>query len=72
VNLMQPVMFYATDNGAPVELVINNISKNHIKGYVSEPKYKRHELAAMSNATDASANGTAAPAQRQKLELPKN
>ena len=71
VNLMQPVMFYATDNGAPVEMVINSISKNHIKGYVSEPKYKRAELAAMSNANAAPANGTA-PAQRQKLELPKN
>jgi len=74
VNLMQPVMFYATDNGAPVELVINSIGRNHIKGYVSEPKYKRNELAAMSNTNAASARtGTAAPApQRQKLELPKN
>jgi hypothetical protein len=73
VNLMQPVMFYATDNGAPVELVINSISKNHIKGYVSEPKYKHNELAAMSSANAAPANGatTVAP-QRQKLELPKN
>jgi hypothetical protein len=74
VNLMQPVMFYATDNGAPVELVINSIGKNHIKGYVSEPKYKRNELAAMSNANTASAGSgaAAAAAQRQKLELPKN
>jgi hypothetical protein len=73
VNLMQPVMFYATDNGAPVELVINSIAKNHIKGYVSEPKYKRNELAAMSNANAAPAGtGAAAPAPRQKLELPKN
>jgi hypothetical protein len=74
VNPMQPVMFYATDNGAPVELVINSIGKNHIKGYVSEPKYKRNELAAMSNANTASAGSGAAAAapQRQKLELPKN
>ena len=74
VNLMQPVMFYATDNGAPVELVVNSISKNHIKGYVSEPKYKRSELAAMANTNAATSNGTTqttAP-QRQKLELPKN
>jgi hypothetical protein len=68
VNLMQPVMFYATDNGVPVELVINGISKNHIKGYVSEAKYKRAELAAMSSANAVSQQ--AAP--RQKLELPKN
>ena len=75
VNLMQPVMFYATDNGTPVELVINSISKNRIKGYVSEPKYKRNELAAMANANAAPTNGAApqAPAPaRQRLELPKN
>jgi hypothetical protein len=71
VNLMQPVMFYANDNGTPVELVVNSISKNHIKGYVSEPKYKRAELAAMANANVANATQTPAP-QRQKLELPKN
>jgi hypothetical protein len=74
VNLMQPVQFYATDNGAPIELVINSINKNHIKGYVSEPKYRRSELAAMANTNAAGPSGTPAPVapQRQKLELPKN
>jgi hypothetical protein len=72
VNLMQPVMFYANDNGTPVELVVNSISKNHIKGYVSEAKYKRAELAAMANTNAATGTAQATAPQRQKLELPKN
>ncbi|HLH06836.1 MAG TPA: hypothetical protein VKW78_06350 [Terriglobales bacterium] len=71
VNLLQPVVFYAADGGRPVELVINKVSKNHVHGYVSEPKYRQSELAAGSrnNSNDASANTTAD--SRQKLELPK-
>ncbi len=72
VNLLQPVVFYAGDNGKPVELVVQKISKNHIHGYVSTPKYKDSELAAMS-AANAQANAQAnGQTQRQKLELPKN
>jgi hypothetical protein len=77
VNIYEPVVFYAGDSKQPVELVINNISKNHIHGYVSAPKYKASELevAANSPAGDA-ANGqqNASPAnsdQRPKLEAPK-
>ncbi|MGZ4836127.1 MAG: hypothetical protein ACXVZZ_10870, partial [Terriglobales bacterium] len=40
VNLLQPVIFYAGENGKPVELVVQRISQNHIHGYVSTPKYK--------------------------------
>jgi hypothetical protein len=35
----------------PVELVINSIGKNHIHGYVSEPKYKGAELEAMAHSS---------------------
>ncbi len=45
VNLYEPVVFYAEDNGRPIELVINSITKNHIRGYVSAPKYSANELA---------------------------
>jgi hypothetical protein len=82
VNIYEPVVFYAGDRKIPVELVINSISKNHIHGYVSEPKYKAAELEAMAG---SSANNSAAtvtsgiqavsPAKpspvRQKLEPPK-
>ncbi|MGI9101430.1 MAG: hypothetical protein ACR2IF_03205 [Terriglobales bacterium] len=73
VNLLQPVVFYAYDGGRPIELVVNKISKNHIHGYVSTPKYKQSELAAMQ-AQNAQANGEASAAvpQRQRLEVPKD
>ena len=49
VNIYEPVVFHSADRKAPVELVINSIGKNHIHGYVSEPKYKGAELEAMAN-----------------------
>ncbi len=74
VNLYQPVMFYTPDNPQPVQLVINAISKNHIHGYVSAPKYRQSELATMSN-DNANANAAAnsditTPPVRQKLPPP--
>jgi hypothetical protein len=83
VNLYQPVMFYAGEAGAPLELVINSINKNHIHGYISTPKYRASDLAAMSAASQqnaqAQANGqpatqnataTTTPPVRRKLSLP--
>lgn len=49
VNLFQPSMFYEPDSPQPIEIVINDISKDHIHGYVSAPKYRKSELAAMAN-----------------------
>jgi len=82
VNIYEPVMFYAAESKRPVELVINAISKNHIHGYVSEPKYKGSELeatanssvsgvAAGTNGAPADPNAKPSPA-RQQLDLPKN
>ena len=48
VNLYQPAMFYQPDTQQPVEIVINDISKDHIHGYVSAPKYRKSDLAATS------------------------
>ena len=77
INLYQPVMFSTPDSPQPVEVVINDISKNHIHGYVSAPKYRQSELASMSNTGDnaaqsanqASASANAQPAVRQKLTV---
>jgi len=75
VNLYQPVMFYSADGKQPAELVINNISSNHIRGYISEPKYKPAELEAMANSS-ATSNVTAPsatqPQPRPRLDAPKN
>ena len=73
VNLYQPVMFYEPDSPLPVEVVINQISKNHIHGYVSAPKYRQSELAAMSNDAAnpvSAADQPAQPTLRQRLPLP--
>ena len=78
VNLYQPVMFYTPDSPQPVEVVINDISKDHIRGYISAPKYRKSELASMESAdtsaqnTDAGVvNPAAQPApERKKLPLP--
>ena len=51
VNLYEPLMFTLSDRPQPVELVVNQINKNHVKGYVSEPKYKKSDLAAASLGT---------------------
>lgn len=72
VNLDQPVMYYTPDTQMPVEVVINNISKNHIHGYISVPKYRKSELTAASGDTgNAPAAQTAGnngdPALHQRL-----
>ena len=76
VNLFQPVMFYMPDSPQPVEIVINDIGKDHIHGYVSSSKYRQSELASMTNdsanpAQNANqANPGDQPAPRKKLPLP--
>jgi TolA-binding protein len=79
VNLDQPIMFYQPDTEQPIQIVINDITKDHIHGYVSAPKYRKSELASMGNANanpDANANpadgivGDAQSAPRKKLTVP--
>lgn len=63
VNIFQPVMFYQSDSPQPIEIVINDISKDHIHGYVSAPKYRKSELVAASNAAAGNpAQGASQPA----------
>jgi hypothetical protein len=56
VNLYEPLMFTLSDRPQPVELVVNQINKNQVKGYVSEPKYKKSELADASTGTKPATN----------------
>lgn len=78
VNLFEPVFFYAADERRPVELVINAISKNHIHGYISGPKYTATELATTSSMAPADSSATSgqpaqdsATRQRQRLAVPR-
>lgn len=45
VSLYEPLMLRLADRPQPVELVVNRIDKNAVRGYISEPKYKNSELA---------------------------
>jgi hypothetical protein len=79
VNLYQPAMFYEPDSMRPIEIVINDISKNHIHGYVSAPRYRKSDLASASNnnanlapGSDQAANSNTQPAPRKKLSLSNN
>jgi len=60
LNLYEPAMFYPGDESRPLELVINRISKDHIHGYISGPKYRNSELTAMSSDSSAAPASTTA------------
>jgi DNA repair exonuclease SbcCD ATPase subunit len=59
VNLYEPIWIRMTDRPQAVELVVNRVDKDRITGYVTEPKYKRSELASTSEK---------APEKLQQLE----
>lgn len=50
LSLYEPMMLRTSDRPQPIELVVNEIHDNLIKGYISEPKYKKSELASVSPA----------------------
>ncbi len=50
VNLYEPMWISVPDRPEPVQLVVNSISKDNVKGYLSEPRYKRSELAGTESA----------------------
>jgi hypothetical protein len=74
LNLYEPVVFYPSDERQTVELIVISIAKNHIHGYISAPKYKTSELAAVSgNAGDTAPNANgqmiSGPRPRQRLAM---
>jgi flagellar basal body-associated protein FliL len=46
VNLYEPIWITFADRPQPLELVVNRVQKDLVLGYLSEPKYKKSELAA--------------------------
>ena len=54
VSIYEPVSVRPSDE--PVELVVNEIGNNQIKGYVSEPKYKPAAARSPSSLTNNLAN----------------
>jgi hypothetical protein len=71
INVYEPVVFYTEQKGLPLQLVINSISKNHMHGYVSSPKYQGRRMSSASTATApvASASAGAAAGQPALVDL---
>ena len=55
INLFEPIWINLDDRPQPVQLVVNQIGKDQIQGYISEPKYKKSELGDMVSAAPAPA-----------------
>ena len=67
VDLYEPIWLHQSDQPQPVQVVVNQINKDHIHGYVSAPKYRESELAASdklqptSSSTSSSASAPSSP-----------
>jgi len=51
VDLYEPVWISSSDAPQPLEIVVNKITKNHIHGYVSAPKFTNAQLNAAGSAS---------------------
>lgn len=67
VNLYESVTLYPDGFPQPLELVINHIDKDSIKGYVSEPKY--HSVEQASAATPATSAAVTPPPPPASAEI---
>lgn len=66
VSLYEPLVLTLSAWPEPVQLVVNQINDNEVKGYISEPKYKKSDLAANApSATPAPADGSNPALQRR-------
>ena len=63
VDLYEPVWLHQADQPEPVQVVVNEIDKDHIHGYVSAPKYRESELAsnAVQSSTDSNSRTVSTP-----------
>ena len=44
VNLLEPVWITFGDSAQPIQLVVNQIDKNRVRGYIAEPRYRNTDL----------------------------
>jgi hypothetical protein len=71
VDLYEPIWLHQSDQPQPVQVVVNQINKDHIHGYVSAPKYRESELASsttsqptsISSSSSASAPSSPSPSR---------
>jgi len=53
VNLYEPIWIHTENDSQPVQIIVNRIDKDAVHGYISAPKYKPSELAAVGSASVA-------------------
>jgi uncharacterized coiled-coil protein SlyX len=51
VNLYEPIWIHTETDSQPVQIIVNRIDKDAVHGYISAPKYKPSELAAVGSAS---------------------
>jgi len=72
VNLYEPIWIHTENESQPVQVVVNKIDRNLVRGYISAPKYKPSELAAGSTGTASVTPVSDRPQQPdQNPEIPK-
>lgn len=80
VNIFEPLWVSVPGHLEPVQVVVNSITKDNVKGYLSESKYKKSELANSASARTSVSNpnspnsapsqpGTVAPDKGLKQSL---
>ena len=51
VNLFEPVVIMTPDRGQALQLVVNEVNKDVVKGYISEPKFKSPQVASAATSS---------------------
>jgi len=81
VDLYEPIWISSSDAPQPLEIVVNKITKNHIHGYISAPKFTTAELASdaaslqpvsATSSNAASSNGAASAASGSAAQASPN
>ena len=67
LSLYEPVMFYRSGERQPVELVINSISRDNVRGYISAARYNASDRQIGSTTTSVPGSAAETGAPRQKL-----
>ncbi len=62
IELYEPVLFYTSENGQALQLVINEINRHHMHGYVSAPKYQGSQVSAANTGAGSSTGANTATA----------
>ncbi len=69
VNLYEPIWLHTETDSQPVQIVVNRIDKDTVHGYISAPKYKPSELAAIGSA-NVTPVSTKSPANAPNSQQP--